>query len=215
MTAPLVSIVNYGVGNLRSVSRAFQHIGAEISIISNAKAIAEAQRLVLPGVGAFGHCMQELRARDLLESVINFAQSGKPFLGICVGMQIMMDVGEEFGEHQGLGLIPGRVRAIPAQYAGGGQRILPAIGWMPIRKPNSSQSWQGTALEPVKENSEVYFVHSYNVEPEDPSKQLAVYDYGELSITAAIGHHNLIGVQFHPEKSADIGLAVIQRFSTL
>lgn len=200
-----VTVVDYGVGNLKSVARAFEHVGARVAITSDASAIARAERLVLPGVGAFGHCMQELRARGLVTPILDFAATGRPFLGICVGMQIMLSVGKEFGEHQGLGLIPGRVCRIPAAR-------LPSIGWMRLEK---QASWQGTPLEGTPEGSPVYFVHSFAAVPDDQAAVLATYDCDGVRVTAAIGKGHLAGVQFHPEKSAEAGLAMIERFSLL
>ena len=207
-----VTIVDYGIGNLRSVQRAFAHVGASVELTSDIAKIAAAERLVLPGVGAFGHCMSELKARGLIQPLLDFAASGRPFLGICVGMQVMLSVGEEFGEHAGLGLIPGRVRAIPKTNASGKANILPSIGWMPLK---ASSSWNGTLLTHIGEQSPMYFVHSFAAEPEDASAKLAVYDFGGSQVTAAIGKGNLIGLQFHPEKSAAAGLTLIKEFSVL
>jgi glutamine amidotransferase len=209
-----VTIVDYGVGNLRSVTRAFEQIGAKPIVTSNATIIQKSERLVLPGVGAFGHCMQELEKRNLTELLKNFAGSAKPFLGICVGMQIMLTVGEEFGEHQGLNLIAGRVKSIPPIGKNGKKHILPSIGWQALHKPPNT-NWQGTILENMKESEQMYFVHSFAAYPDNQQNLLAVYDYETLQIPAAIIKDNIVGVQFHPEKSASAGLKIVEQFLRL
>lgn len=198
-----VTIVDYGVGNLRSVARAFEHIGAQVEVTSEAQKIARAERLVLPGVGAFGHCMAELSQRKLIEPILKFAQSERPFLGICVGMQIMLSVGEEFGQHKGLGLISGKVQAIA------GAKILPVIGWMGLKKTGDCQ---GTILSETAEGDSVYFIHSFAANPDDKVAVLAQYEYDGINITAAIAKNNLVGVQFHPEKSGEVGLSMLKGF---
>ena len=209
-----ITIVDYGVGNLRSVARAIEHVGAVAELTSDITTIAQAERLLLPGVGAFGHCMQELEKRGLTGPVRNFAASGKPLMGICVGMQMLMETSEEFGEHKGLGLIPGRVRVIPRIAPDGSTNILPSIGWMPIRKP-AGKEWAGSFLDGYPEGNPMYFLHSYYAEPTDPATRLAEYDFNGTAVTAAMQSKNLIGLQFHPEKSAEGGLALIRKFSLL
>ena len=207
-----ITIIDYGVGNLRSVARAFEQAGVQVTVSSDIKVIKNSQRLVLPGVGAFGHCMQELEKRHLIEPLTEFANSGKPFLGICVGMQIMLTVGEEFGEHNGLNLISGRVKAIPKFGIDGKKHILPSIGWQPLKKPDDKTDWTGTILNSTKEGSQMYFVHSFASYPDNPQNILAIYDYEELKIPAVITKDNIVGLQFHPEKSAADGLRIIERF---
>jgi glutamine amidotransferase len=206
-----ITIVDYGVGNLRSVARAFEHVGANVDVTSDAQKIMQAERLILPGVGAFGHCMDELNKRNLIEPILKFAASEKPFLGICVGMQIMLSVGEEFGEHKGLGLISGRVQAIPKL----NDRILPVIGWMNLKKTDGGKDWQGTILEKTTVGSAVYFVHSFAANPDDKTVRLAEYEYDGINITAAIAKNNLTGVQFHPEKSGEVGINILKQFMLL
>ena len=226
--ASKVTIVDYGVGNLRSVARAFEHVGARVEVTSDAGEIARAERLVLPGVGAFGHCMAELSQRKLIESILKFAQSERPFLGICVGMQIMLSVGEEFGEHKGLDLISGRVQCMSLRAAGEAIQkpndwiatsatpprnddkiILPVIGWMSLKKTGD---WQGTILSEIAEGDSVYFIHSFAANPDDKAAVLAQYEYDGINITAAIAKNNLVGVQFHPEKSGEVGLSMLKGF---
>lgn len=203
--ASTVTIVDYGVGNLHSVARAFEHVGAKVEVTSDAAKITQAERLVLPGVGAFGHCMDELNKRQLIEPILKFAESGRPFLGICVGMQIMLGIGEEFGEHKGLGLVAGRVQAIPKMDG----RILPVIGWMSLTK---TKDWQRTIFNDTAEGSSVYFVHSFEAHPDDKTTVLAQYEYDGININAAIFQNNLTGVQFHPEKSGLVGINMLKQF---
>jgi glutamine amidotransferase len=200
-----VTIIDYGVGNLRSVARAFEHVGAGVEVTFDAKTIANAQRLVLPGVGAFGHCMEELEKRKLIDPIKDFAAGGRPFLGICVGMQLMLEYGEEFGEHAGLGFIKGRVQKIPDA----DKRILPVSGWMELTK---TKDWHGTILNDTTEGSSVYFVHSYGASPDDEDVRLAEYEYDGVRVTAAINRDNLTGLQFHPEKSGEVGLGILKGF---
>lgn len=200
-----VTIVDYGVGNIRSVRRAFEYAGSEVVLTSNPQEIENASRLVLPGVGAFGHCMEELSKRGLVGAIHTAARNGTPFLGICVGMQIMFSAGEEFGEHYGLDLLAGRVKKIPVENA-----VLPYIGWAALKKPVESSLLQNTP-----EGAHVYFLHSYAVCENDPKTIIATYDYEGKSICAAIEKNNLMGVQFHPEKSGEVGIAILKKFLAL
>lgn len=188
-----VSIVDYGVGNLLSVQRAMMYNGAEVEFARSAEEVLRAERLVVPGVGAFKHCMQTLEELDLKDSLIEFAATGRPYLGICVGMQMLMQKSYEFGEYPGLGLVPGRVVKIDAP----GERI-PFIGWKPVQL--------------LDELNHFYFVHSYQAIPDDTSHLWANYSLGESQVTAAVRLDNVIGVQFHPEKSAQDGLRFINYF---
>lgn len=210
-----VTIVDYGVGNLKSVARAFEFAGAQVNVTSNAQDIENADRLILPGVGAFGSCMEELTRRDLTQPILNFTQKQKPFMGICVGMQIMLSIGEEFGEHKGLGLIPGRVKHMPQTGADGKPHTLPYIGWAELKLPKHRQDWIGTPLAKTIPSSSVYFLHSYAAIPDDPSAVLAQYHYDGQAVTAAIIKDHLTGMQFHPEKSAQAGITIIQQFLAL
>ncbi|MEQ1706062.1 MAG: imidazole glycerol phosphate synthase subunit HisH [Rickettsiales bacterium] len=213
----VVTIVDYGVGNLHSVARAFEHVGAGVEVTSDVRKITQAERLVLPGVGAFGHCMEELEKRGLTEAILKFAESDRPFLGICVGMQIMLEIGEEFGEHKGLGLMAGRVQNLSLRKnwiatssttpRNDDKIILPVIGWMELKRTGN---WQGTILSGTAEGSSVYFVHSFEANPDDKSSVLAQYEYDGINITAAVSKNNLTGVQFHPEKSGLVGINMLK-----
>lgn len=213
MSTP-VTVVDYGIGNLLSVCRALEASGASVNLTGDAQAIAAADRLVLPGVGAFGKCSLELRNHGLWDSVLEFAASDRPLMGICVGMQLLFESGEEFGTHPGLGLIAGVVRAIDPKKPDGGIRKIPHIGWNRLEKP-AHRTWQGTILEPITEGESVYFVHSFAGNPTHPEDVLATTEYEGTHILAAVQRGNLTGTQFHPEKSGRIGLTMVERFLNL
>jgi glutamine amidotransferase len=209
-----VVVMDYGVGNLLSVTRALEHCGAAPRVSSDAAVVRSAERLVLPGVGAFESCMTSLKASGLREPLLEFIDSGRPLLGICVGMQMLLEVGEEFGVHEGLGVIKGRVRKIPAVDTSGGKLKIPHIGWNGLqpREGADASGWRGTLLEDVRPGAAAYFVHSYAAVPSEPADCLAVTLYGGQPITAVIGRDNVVGTQFHPEKSAAVGLGMLRRF---
>jgi imidazole glycerol-phosphate synthase subunit HisH len=208
-----VTVLDYGIGNQLNVLRALEHCGATVKVVQQASASdVDAQRLVLPGVGAFGDGMAELRARGFDDLVKRFAQSGRPFLGVCVGMQVMFDASEEMGEHAGLGLLPGRVRPVPAAGEDGNPHRIPHIGWRPLEP---ASSWKGTILAGVRPLERVYFVHSFAAEPEQDGVRLANVRYDGLAICAAVHRDNLYGCQFHPERSAETGLDVLRQFLKL
>jgi glutamine amidotransferase len=205
-----VTVLDYGIGNLLNVLRALEHCGAAPKVIARADAEAiNAPRLVLPGVGAFGDGMAGLRARGFDELVKRFAATGRPFLGICVGLQMMFEASEEMGEHPGLGLLAGRVRAIAATGADGRPHRVPHIGWRPLRP---ARDWRGSILQEVRPGERAYFVHSFSAEPTDAAVRLADVDYDGRTLCAAVQHGNLTGCQFHPERSAQAGLGMLQRF---
>ncbi len=207
-----VTILDYGFGNLFSVASAIGHEGAEAEITGSPEKVARAERLVLPGVGAFGDGVKALAERGLIEPLRAYARTGRPMLGICLGMQFLLDGSEEFGAHEGLGLIPGRVVPIPPTGADGTAHSVPHIGWNALRRRNGEASWTGTALENTREGEAFYFVHSFMAAPADPSHVLAVADYDGAEIIAAIGRDNLFGVQFHPERSGPAGLRILKTF---
>lgn len=209
-----VTVIDYGVGNLLSVSRALAHVGAEPMVTDDAEIIAKAQHLILPGVGAFAHGMQGLQARGLDKLVIAHAKSGKPLLGICLGMQMLLDESEEFGTYAGLGLIPGTVAAIPNTDANGHPHRIPHIGWNGLQVPTGG-TWQGTLFETIKPGDCVYFVHSFAANPANPAHRLADVDYNGRTVCAAVKKDNVMGCQFHPEKSGEVGLAILKHFVEL
>ncbi|MGE4242765.1 imidazole glycerol phosphate synthase subunit HisH [Ramlibacter sp.] len=208
-----VTVLDYGIGNLLNVLRALEHCGASPTVIDKASAgAADAPRLVLPGVGAFGDGMAELKARGLDELVKRFAQTGRPFLGICVGLQMMFDASEEMGEHQGLGLLRGRVRAVPPTGMDGVPHRVPHIGWRPLEP---ASPWQGTVLEDIPAGERAYFVHSYAAVPDDERVRLADVHYDGRRLCAAVHRDNLYGCQFHPERSGEAGLRMLRKFLAL
>ena len=204
---PSVTVVDYGIGNLLSVTRALECCGARVTLESSPLFIAKAERLVLPGVGAFGNGMAELRQRNLVDAVCDFAASTRPMLGICLGMQMLLDGSDEFGASAGLGLIPGWVKQLPTQEG----IKLPHIGWSGIHPP-SGREWEGTLLEPARAGRETYFVHSFYADPTDPADCLAETPYGDFKFCSVMRRGNISGCQFHPEKSGQIGLDMISQF---
>ncbi|MDC8758880.1 imidazole glycerol phosphate synthase subunit HisH [Janthinobacterium fluminis] len=213
MTAA-VSIIDYGSGNLLSVARAFEHCGASAALAQDAAAIERAERLVLPGVGAFADGMQGLHERGLVDAILRYAASGRPLLGICLGMQMLASDSAEFGSHGGLNLIPGRVQAIPARDVDGTAQKIPHIGWADLQPPRPGR-WAGTLFEATPEGTSVYLVHSFHFVPDQPDQRLADCYYGGHAIAAAVQSDNIIGCQFHPEKSGAAGLALLAAFLRL
>jgi glutamine amidotransferase len=212
---PKVTVVDYGMGNMFSVRRALEHCGAAVETTTDADCILAAERLVLPGVGAFADGMEGLRSRGLVKPLLEYASSHRPFLGICLGMQMLMSISEEFGKHQGLGLIPGRVIAIPSTGPRGAIRKIPHVGWSELVVPPTLPNWESTILADVPPRGAVYFVHSYAALPEDETHRLADTEYEGARICAAIRREAVHGCQFHPEKSGPVGLGILRRFVAL
>ncbi len=210
-----ITVVDYGIGNLFSVRRAFESCGAVVHITDSPGDIENARRLVLPGVGAFADGMQGLHDRNLVEAIRRYGLSGRPMLGICLGMQLLATRSEEFGDHEGLGLFPGRVVAIPNVGLDGRPHKIPHVGWSALVRPVGRPEWKGTILEPVQEGAAVYLVHSYTLVPDSPGLRLADCNYGGHLISAALRRGAVYGCQFHPEKSGPIGLAIIRQFAEL
>lgn len=211
-----VTIADYGVGNLLNVVRAFQHCGADVYVTENPTDIAGAERLVVPGVGAFEDSINELVRRGFADEVKRYAESAKPLLGICVGMQMLFDASEEFGEHMGLGILPGRVKPVPNLTTDGLMQRVPHIGWNHLVLPMHERGWQETFLEPFEgTRPAVYFVHSYAAQPEHDADRLADCLYGGHRICAAVRRNNVMATQFHPERSGEIGLSMVRGFLAL
>jgi glutamine amidotransferase len=208
-----VTILDYGMCNLLNVARAFQHCGAEVIIVEDPAAARTAERLVVPGVGAFKDSINEVRSRGFDDAIRDFARSGRPMLGICVGMQMLFDTSEEFGEHAGLGILPGRVVAVPSQATTGERQRVPHIGWNHLVEPESGRDWSGTLLEKFSNaGPAVYFVHSFAAHPAHAVDRLADCVYGGHRICAAIARDNITAFQFHPERSGRDGLRMIETF---
>ncbi|MCA8934090.1 MAG: imidazole glycerol phosphate synthase subunit HisH [Rhodospirillaceae bacterium] len=207
----LTAIIDYGSGNLRSAAKAFERAAAdhglamETLVTDAPERVAAADRIVLPGVGAFADCMAGLTGIDgMVEAMTDAVQNrGRPFLGICVGMQLLASVGREHGDHQGFGWVPGEVVAIPA----GPDRRVPHMGWQDLVLDRTDHP----VLDGVASGDHVYFVHSYHLLPEDPSMRIASVDYAG-TLTAAVARDTIVGTQFHPEKSQAVGLRLIANF---
>jgi glutamine amidotransferase len=195
----VIAIVDYGLGNLGSVTKGFRHAGAETTLSGDPEVLAAAEALVLPGDGAFGATMSEIRARGLDRVLLGAAARGTPLFGICIGMQVLFEESEEHGRHPGLGLLPGRVRRLE------GPLPVPHMGWNRLAFRRAHPLFEGLAS-----GSHVYFVHSYFCDaPEEVT--LATTDYGR-DFAAVVGRGNVLGVQFHPEKSQAVGLRMIANF---
>jgi len=200
----MITVVDYGVGNLHSVAKALEKVGAQIRVTSDWKDVADSDGVVLPGVGAFKDSMDAMHRSDLAKAIQDFIASGKPFLGVCVGLQMLFAESEEFGISKGLGVFPGRVVKFNQ-----GQKV-PHMGWNQIRptKPGNP------LLRGIKEGEYLYFVHSYYVVPEDDSISAAKCEYG-VDFTCMVWRDNIFGTQFHPEKSQEAGLRIYQNFNEL
>lgn len=215
MSKRKVTILDYGMCNLFNVVRAFEHGGADVHVTDEPKAALAAERLVVPGVGAFRDSIKEVSERGFGDAIRAFALTGRPLFGICVGMQILFDASEEFGDHAGLGVLPGRVKAISAVTTSGVAQRVPHIGWNHLQ-PADGRDWQGSLLEPLRgENPAVYFVHSFAAEPSHAGDRLADCRYGGHVICAAVQRANVMATQFHPERSGPVGLRLIERFAQL
>lgn len=194
-----IVIIDYGMGNLHSVSKAVEAVGAVPIVTADKKIISTAEKIILPGVGAFGDCMKNLQATGLVPELIKHIKSGKGFLGICLGMQLLFESSEESPGVAGLGIFKGAVKRLTTEYK------VPHMGWNRLKLKAASP------LTAAADGSYVYFVHSFHAVPEDSNIITAVCDYG-AEITAAVGHDNIQAVQFHPEKSGEVGLKMLQAF---
>lgn len=199
----MIAIVDYGMGNLHSVSKAIERLGREARVTSSREEILAASGVLVPGVGAFGDAMRNLRETGLDAVVRESAAAGQPLLGICLGMQLLFAESEEHGRHEGLGLLPGRVVRFQGDYK------VPHMGWNELRFEQLEHPLFA-GLTP----GHVYFVHSYHALPETPSDLLATTDYHQ-PVTAIVGRGNVMGMQFHPEKSGELGMALLRRFVEL
>lgn len=210
--APDVTVIDYGVGNLLSVQRGLEHCGANVTLTADPARILAAERVVLPGVGAFGNAMRALEQLNLVAVIRSLARRQTPLLGICLGMQLLLEESEEFGITAGLGLIPGRVVPVPAQSVSGQAQKIPHIGWSALQPSSAAGSWSGTLLQDTRPGDAAYFVHSFMAVPTDPAHRIADCVYGGHLIPAVIGRDRITGCQFHPEKSGEVGLRILRRF---
>jgi imidazole glycerol-phosphate synthase subunit HisH len=212
MSGPEVAVIDYGVGNLLSVRRALEHCGANVSVTSDHEVLLSAPRVILPGVGAFANAMAELHARGLDQVSKEIAARGIPLLGICLGMQMLLDESEEFGITAGLGLVAGRVVPVPTATADGEPHKIPHIGWNSLVPPAERQNWTGSLVDEIRSDEAVYFVHTFMAPPADPRYRIADCLYGGIRIPAVIERDNVYGCQFHPEKSGEVGLKILRAF---
>ncbi len=206
----MIAIVDYGMGNLRSVHKALERVGYQAIVTQDPQAIDQAHGLILPGVGAFKKAMENLEGLKLVEPIRNFIRSGRPFLGICLGLQLLFTESQEFGRQEGLGIFQGRVVRFPFSFPGAGTKKnslkVPHMGWdsVEIRK-------RVPVLDGLESGTYFYFVHSYYAVPEDPEIVATTTDYGG-EFASSIGRENLFACQFHPEKSQSAGLAILKNF---
>lgn len=208
-----VTILDYGMCNLLNVARAFEHVGAQVSVTDDPLVSVAADRLVVPGVGAFRDSMKEITLRGFGDAIRRFAESGRPMFGICVGMQILFEASDEFGNHPGLGILPGRVCALPNVDQHGVALRVPHIGWNHLVEPESVRDWHCTMLHSVVGTQPaVYFVHSYAAVPSRQEDRLADCLYGGHRVCAAVQRGLLMASQFHPERSGEVGLLMLRRF---
>jgi glutamine amidotransferase len=198
----MIAIIDYGMGNLRSVSKAFEAVGHQAVVTRDARVIGSASHVVLPGVGAFGDCMANLERYDLIEPIRSTIRSGKPFLGICLGLQLLFTDSEEFGLHKGLDVISGRVKKFVVDPA----LKVPHMGWNQVNMQRVCPLFDG-----ITDGSNWYFVHSYFVDPADPSVAATTTTYG-APFVSSIWRDNVVACQFHPEKSQSVGLRLIKNF---
>jgi len=206
----MIVIIDYGMGNLRSVQKGFERVGLEAKVSADPRDIDAADKLVLPGVGAFRDCMANLVEGGFTDPICEHIEKGKPFLGICLGLQLLFTESEEFGSHKGLGVIPGKVVRFPAGMTVADEELkVPHMGWNRIAIRRPSPLYAG-----VEDGSFTYFVHSYYVVPDDPSLVATETEYG-LTFCSSIWKENVMATQFHPEKSQSVGLKMLENFGKM
>ena len=206
------AIIDFGMGNLFSVRQACEHAGLQAVVTSDPEEVLAADAVILPGVGAFGDAMAALTRQGLVEVLQDLAGTGRPFLGICLGMQLLMTESEEFGRHAGLCIIPGGVTRL-AESDGTGARVkVPQVGWNRIQRPGGV-SWEHSVLEGIPEEAFMYFVHSFYVAPEDPGIVLSTTRYGSTAFCSSLRRGNLFACQFHPERSGPSGVRIYRNFA--
>ena len=203
----MIAIIDYGMGNLRSVQKAFERLGVEATITSDKAKVDAAEKLVLPGVGAIADAMTELRRADLVDSIVSAVKANRPFLGICLGFQALFERSEENGGVDCLGLFKGTVRRFPESP----EYVVPHMGWNRL----DFKQKDVPIYRDLKETDYVYFVHSYYVDAEDPSIVATTTNYDNVDFCSSIAVGNVFGVQFHPEKSQDVGLSILKNFAAL
>jgi len=210
MLSKKITIIDYGCGNILNLARAIKLLGYETDITHDKNKIINSSYVILPGVGAFGNAMEQIEKYNLHNAILEYAKSNKPLLGICLGMQILHTESCEFGVHKGLGLIEGKVIKISNKK---NKKIkIPHMGWNEIYPNNKKKEWKNKILSNSLIGKNFYFVHSFICKTKDHDSTIAVCDYSDISIPAVVATGNIFGCQFHPEKSADNGLAVLKNF---
>ena len=210
MLSKKITIIDYGCGNILNLSRAIKFIGYEVEITHDKNKIINSSYVILPGVGAFGNAMKQIEKFNLHNTILEYAKSNKPLLGICLGMQILLTVSYEFGVHKGLGLIEGKVIKISNEK--NKEIKIPHMGWNEIYPNNNKKEWKNKILKSSSIGKSFYFVHSFVCITKDNDSTIAVCNYSDISIPAVVATGNVFGCQFHPEKSSDNGLAVLKNF---
>lgn len=206
----MIAIIDYGMGNLRSVQKGFEKVGFPAQVTSEPKTVLEADRIVLPGVGAFRDCMKNLEEGGFIEPILRVINEGRPFLGICLGLQLLFTESEEFGLHKGLDVIPGRVTRFPEGMTEQDEELkVPHMGWNQLSIKRSPPAFSG-----IPDGAHFYFVHSYYVQPEDVSVVATTTDYG-IEFCSSVWKDNIVATQFHPEKSQERGLAILKNFGEM
>jgi len=210
-----VAIIDYGMGNLFSVQRACAHVGLEAVVTHQKGEILNADGIILPGVGAFGDAMIHLKELELIDPIKDFIQGGKPYFGICLGMQLLMSESEEFGIHRGLDIIPGMVKKLNVKHQKDRLGKVPQVGWNQICTKNGVQEgWAGTPLDHLESGEYMYFVHSYYVAPTDQGVALSNTFYEGVEFCSTLQQDNIFAVQYHPEKSGEIGIQIYKNWVT-
>jgi glutamine amidotransferase len=209
-----VAIIDYEAGNLFSVQHACETVGLDWRITNNPDEVKNADALILPGVGAFGDAMNNLKMLGLIQPLKDFAASGKPFLGICLGMQLLFSESEEFGNVKGLNILEGRVTKFPEINENGKRVKIPHIGWNRIYNPPKGEGWSNTALEHIADGEFMYFIHSFYVCPCSKDQILSLTDYEGIEYCSAVKKDNIFATQFHPEKSAEEGMKIYFHWAT-
>ncbi len=207
-----VAIIDYNMSNLHSVQAACNKVGLTSAITADVAQILDAKIAVLPGVGAFGEAMSQLTESKLVDCIVCFVESGRPFIGTCLGLQLLFESSEEFGSHKGLGLIRGKVKKFQFNTDENTKYPVPQIGWNRIHQ--NSSSWENTLLRNNQRDDFMYFVHSFYVEPVDKKVVLATTTYGDQEYCSAVQYNNIFATQFHPEKSGDIGMKIYHQMKT-
>jgi glutamine amidotransferase len=203
----MIAIIDYGMGNLRSVQKGFEKVGYEAIVTADPKRVLEADKVVLPGVGAFRDCIRNLEEGGFIEPILRVVRDGRPFLGICLGLQLLFTESEEFGLHRGLDIIPGRVVRFPEGMLENGEKLaVPHMGWNQLTMRHGSPLFAG-----IPDGTNVYFVHSYYVQPDDHGVVATTTNYG-IEFCSSICRDNVMATQFHPEKSQELGLKILKNF---